>query len=482
MPAVKRKSITPYRASGRPGYCTTFFNPRNGKRINRGLGTDDETEAKQICLHIERLVNTPKYWSVKHKILHAFHRKAVQIFFDGKKPANISNKVIIPQSFFYPDNDDGPGPAGYEIASEELGEERRKNVKLELRLIERERDIEALRHENAELRREANKHVTATLEEVICEWKKTYPSGRNPHTVTEAFSAVDGFSKFNRPTTLIASIKAGEIDKWVAAYRNKSTDAEVSPVTKRRVRAYVLAFLSWAVRNYDLAENPRDKIGPIPGLARHPENIEAIRSPRDLKLLIAALKPVPYFCAWVAVACLAGPRWSEQANLRVSDVHLDENYIRVSSRSSGRRITGTKTGRERSIPIERTVLKPILRKYIESHSRQHEWLFPSIVEALKRKTSTVGQWCGNGTFLNALRPALEAARLRVLASARDKAKADSELWRFGPAEWRHCFGTALGNSGFTELEISQYMGNSADVARRHYIAPGNGKRWPFKWR
>jgi integrase len=483
MKSSPRKSITAYQATGRHGYCTTFVHPCNGKRINRGLGTNDPTEAKQVCLHLERLVNNPKYWSLKHKILHALHPKAVEIFFEGKKPAAISKKVIVPDSFFYPGTEpDAPGPNGYELDSEELGKERQKNAQLELRVIEQQRDMEALRHENAALRREANKHVTASMQEAVREWKKIYPAGRSAHTVTEASSSVEAFAVFVGHQTLLAAIKGGDIDKWLAAYKNLSTGSDVSPVTKRRVRAYVFAFFSWAVRHYDLSENPKDKTGPIPGLARHPENILAIRNFDGLEMLLSALQPWPYWHAYVAVACLAGPRWSEQINLRVSDVHLDSGYIRIASRSSGRRIVGTKTGRERNIPTETTVLKPILISYLAAHEGHHEWLFPSTVEELKRKTSVPGQWSGNGTFLNALRPILECARVRVADSSANKEKTATEMWSYGPSEWRHCFGTALGNCGFSELEISQFMGNSPEIARRHYIAPGNGKRWPLQWR
>ncbi len=472
----KRQTISPYQSAKRPGYCTTFLHPRKQKRLNRSLGTTDLSEAKEICLHLERLCDNPDWWNEEHPAALTLHPKAYELFFEKSRPK--IDGTIAGHEYGIEMIETMPGGQKFSwgaIHCEELADARRDNGVLQNRVQQLMHDNELLRRENTDLRRAANKHVTVTLEEAFEQWKKYYPNGRNPHTVTEAKSAVGSFRDFVSPGILLSMIKAGNIDEWLSSYKNAVTGGDVSPVTKRRVRAYVSTFFSWAVRNYDLAENPLHKTGHIPGLARNPENIKAIRRPEELKLLIESLKCHTYWQAYVALGCLAGPRFSEQIHLRVKDVYLDNGYIRIASRSSGRKVTGTKTGRERNIPIETTTLAPILKKYLASHDRVHEWLFPQTVEELKRTATPPGQWSGTTRFLDSLRPILEKARKSV--------KGTGDFWEYGPAEYRHCFGTALGHSGFSGYEISSLMGNSEDVAKRHYVAAfSGGKRWPFKWR
>ena len=476
---VEHQSISPYLASNRPSYCTTFTHPIKKKRLNRSLGTTDPTEAKEICVHLERIVNNAKLWNIKRRRLHSLHPRAVEIFFDGQKLPPLKSTVAIPGTefaFFDPATGRREHHADT-IESDELANALQANVKLQGKFDGMARENESLKSEIASLRRAANKHVTATIDEAVAKWQKLYPTGRSPHTVTEAFASVKSFLEHVRPKTLLGTVKAGHVDAWVNDYRNPKTAAEVSAVTKRRVRAYVSSFFSWVVREYDLIENPMSKTGAVPGLARNPEQIQAIRRYDELIVLLDALKPWPYWRAWVAVACLAGPRWSEQVHLKAADVYMDSDYLRITSRASGRhaRVVGTKTGRERTVPIEQKVLAPILKEYLATHDGTHPWLFPTTVNELKRKHALPGQWSSSGTFSSAVEPVLELAR--------EKVKGKEDFWSFGPAEWRHCCGTALGHSGFNALEISRILGNSPDIAERHYIAAlPIGKRWPLKWR
>ena len=56
-----------------------------------------------------------------------------------------------------------------------------------------------------------------------------------------------------------------------------------------------------------------------------------------------------------------------------------------------------------------------------------------------------------------------------------------ECWEYGPAEWRHCAGTAMGHAGVSGLRISQWLGNSEAICRRHYIADVGATNWPLSW-
>ena len=244
---------------------------------------------------------------------------------------------------------------------------------------------------------------------------------------------------------------------------------EVSQVTKAKNKRYLSAFFSWAFRKYDLSENPIAKTLPVAGVDRNPENIIAIRSYEGLVEFLDALKPWPYWRAWVAVACLAGPRWSEQCWLKAKDVYLKNGYLRVTTRTGGRNPTGTKTGRERNVPIEQTILHKILEEHTDALKMTETWLFPGPSE-LK---TTGGRWRENAQFLSAWR--------RVAAEANSKTDGAAEYWHYGPAEWRHTAATAMGHSGMSALQISQWIGNSPSVCLRHYISPVGPNRWPLNW-
>jgi len=62
-----------------------------------------------------------------------------------------------------------------------------------------------------------------------------------------------------------------------------------------------------------------------------------------------------------------------------------------------------------------------------------------------------------------------------------QAKTHAYYWDYGPRQWRHCAGTAMGRAGVSTLRISQWLGNSESICRRHYIAPSGAALWPLRW-
>jgi integrase len=174
----------------------------------------------------------------------------------------------------------------------------------------------------------------------------------------------------------------------------------------------------------------------------------------------------------------------------MEDVFIgDGDYLRIASRSSGPKLVGTKTGKERSIPLEQTTLLPMLAAHIERRRKeqakrgatvaeQSEWVFPSTVPVgtVERSKTPAGLWSDNTTFSRTWR--------NIAAAARKRAKSDGDFWEFGPSEWRHSFGTCLAQCGFSSLEVARMMGNSSAIAERFYcgnLSRDAGKRWAFKW-
>lgn len=289
-------------------------------------------------------------------------------------------------------------------------------------------------------------------------------------TRREAKYAIDLFlnSLESGAKTQLRDVRAAQVDAWVNAVEGRRMGAKLSARSRNKMRAYVSSFLSWAARRYDLASNPMDNSVPASGERRNPENIVAIRSEAQIRAVIAAFKPDIYWQAVVAVGVLAGPRYKELVSIRIDSVHLDERYLIL---------TGWKTGRQRRVQIEGSVLAGILKRYLKWRSVQRGgvwetgWLFPSTVEPNEwkpRYKSEPGIWSDNGVFLDELR------RRRVLIYRA------GGVWDYGPWEWRHTFGTILGHCGMTSREIANAMGNSEKVAADHYVLPGRmGDRWGF---
>lgn len=482
MPASRKQKISAIQASGRPGFVVNFVHPRTGRRVSRSLQTRDESQAKQIALDLERLARNPALWSLNpaDTRLQTFDILALEIFFGAPvnrpPPANpISNQMraaiaaLAAAGLL-------PHIGKMEESSPELEKERELRIAAEQRALNAERALQDTELELQRYRRAANKHISATLQEARDAFFQSYPPGRAETTVRMVFSAVTRFVNSIGPAKNVGKVRSQEIDQWLRDYKGVDGTA-VGAITRKRRKAYLSIFWRWAQREYDLAENPISNTAPIAGAQRYPENIRAVRRLEEIQALLEALTPWPYWRAWVATAILAGPRWAEQAWLKVEDVYIKEGYLRIATRTSGPQIVGTKTGRERNINIEKTTLLPILKEHLAAHEGRYPWLFPSTLDcSVPRKKTLLGLWSGSSAFLDSWKAVAQAARK---SSGKQGA-----FWGFGPSEWRHTFGTALGMCGFSSLEISRLMGNSPQIAERHYIAiraEDAGRRWPYKW-
>lgn len=521
--------LIPKAFEGRNGYGITFRHPLLGKVVNRGLNTIDETKAHAICNDAISLFSIPTIRQEKPSPkFQAYERRAVEIVFDEEFARQVFD---IPEKAFT--HDDIVQIAEFREKTEALAKNDRREVGIEWseseraeyfagsvagftpegfrELQERCRELEKivkvlqpendqLKEENARLRAQRNVTVKATIQEAFEAWKPIYKEGRKEQTVTDGISAVTSFIQTlpGKNGEKLRDVTDREIDAWIENLRGEEGQI-LSPITKRNRRNGVSVFMRWATKKFRLFENPMDKVSAITGVHRIPENIVAVKRLADLREMIEALKPYPYWQAWVTVACLAGPRFREQCYIKINDVYLDDDgdEIRVTSRTSGRHIVGTKTGRERRIPIERSILLPILREHVKrrkaeqaatnaSENEKSPWLFPSTVDAgpIERTKTPPGIWSHNSAFLNnweVIAKQIGAVEEKD-AEGKPTLRWLADYWQYGPDEWRHTFGTALGMTGFTDLEIARLMGNSPRVCERHYVAKSSaGKRWPLQW-
>lgn len=488
--------------AGKPGFKTTFRHPIDKNVVTHGLGTTDTDEAERICRDAVLIFSDPELLKdSKNPRLLAYHDRAVSIVFGKPAAENLAARREKPAL----DSDDIGTLAVRILAAidAKAAQGRRREILIDvLRGYESKRygelQKEYERQENAvkvlrprceeleaeiqRLRRQYNVHVKVSLAAAVAVWLPEYEQARAEITASQAKTAVHSFrdSIKDADKFKLGDVRAKHIDEWLAGLKG------IGQVSKKRMRAYVSSFFTWATRRYELVENPMRHTGAVEGVARLPENIVAIRREHEVNELLDGLSG--YWQAWVAFAVLAGPRWAEQQWLKVDDVYLDGMYVRITSRASGKRLTGTKTGRERNVPIERTKLAAILKAHVERRQAERKkrkatpaeaspWLFPSTLDERadrKRVKSEVGQWSHSRAFLDAW----DAAR----AVATKKMKTVPTYWNYGPAEWRHCAATCMGHADVSAIRIADWIGTSERMVNRHYRRPSTeGKAWGFKW-
>ncbi len=356
------------------------------------------------------------------------------------------------------------------------------------RIVELERNNTDLESENRDYRRQLNKHCTSTFQQATNEFKKHY-TGRAEQTTGEVIATIENFGDFTRSgkrfgAMLLGDIRPSHINNWIAVYhKGRGEDAKgVGQNTRAKCRRYLSTFWTWAFRHYDLTENPIEKSLPIAGEA--PEHIVAIRRYEELKAYIDALEPWPYWQAWVAFAILMGPRFSEQARVKTSDVYFESNYVRIATRAGGKQPKkGPKTGKERNVPIEKTILLPILKKHVGTLDSARPWLFPALSSPpLNEKLDRGGLWRNETFLLYWHGKTMRKKTITGIAQlAKERAKSDAEYWDYTQMDWRRCAATAMGHCGMSALQIAQYIGDSEDIARRHYIAPVGAQPWPLNY-
>lgn len=511
------KRLTPKRYRSGTGFWVQFRDPRkSGAVVQGGLATNDEAEALKAAddlsyflNNFERFCGADPQRDAQAAVDSGYHPAAVRIWFgvSAIPGARAIDPWEITVKRFRAANKDAEKFFGEHVPALE-----KQAGQLPVLM----RRIEELEDELLKLRRAHNQHVKIRLADAVSIWKPFYAQGHSKRTTWHAHDAVDTFLNWaaaqHGEKWMLGSIRATDIDEWISQCRKKTRcDADGEPLpsedlhpeSKKRLRAYVSVFFSWACKKYDLSENPMAKSAVVPGADRSAEDIRAVRSPEEIAELLDALKPWPYWRAFVAVSMFSGPRWGELCRLRIGDVRLKERYIRYNA---------TKTGRQRSTPIERTTLLPILREHMERRAAERggdaaamplfgaepvpqglrealstDLVFPSTLNkgVRARVETAVGVWSSSSNFFDEWRGIRLAAWARASGVDTSDPKAIipplPEHWSLGPREWRHCGGMTMGHAGYSSLQISQWLGNSEDIARRHYIPPIASEKWPFEW-
>jgi integrase len=515
--------ITPKPLPGQPGFKCTFRHPDTKKVSSYGLATQDQTEAEAVCNDIVLLfAHTPRIPKGSPALL-AYKPRAVEVVY-GKdasgevlklkekavlKPEEIgtlSARIIAAMTR----TAKGKQQHTLDQILKEYESQRYKELNKQFEEAETRLKVlepKAAEQENyiAELRREYNVHVSITVDAACKLWQQTDDfKALATKTRKEVMYAVEGFIKSlpDSKKFKLAELRANHITDWLNKLKKKDGKTDLSVVTKAKMKRYLSVFIGAAYSDHDLSENPMDKTKPIKGAALGREEITAITQIDQFTEMLDAVKAVDsYWHTLLATAVLAGPRYAELCWMKIEHVNLEGNYIRIATREGiAGETRGTKTGKERSIPIETTILRELLENHVArrlkeqnkkgaNEALQSPYLFPSTIggNLFKPRTLTPkGVWSDNGIFLDEWRAVRDNARAKLLAqykSPKKKAEISSrKYWDFGPREWRHCAGTAMGHAGNDTGRVAAWLGNSEDVCRRHYKRPSTtGMLWPFKW-
>lgn len=499
----------------------SFRCPHRGAVINGRLGTKDPLQAARIFRDLTFLRDHAAPFRLPQSEILLRHPRAVEIFFgpaseqagwlDGGVGEGLEADAVrfagavfaetLGRARLTQAQQEAFAEALVRFAEQASADGRAELEDLRAKVAALAPALEDAQTRVAELERARNIHVRTTVGEAFDGWLAEYRPTHSAMTVSNAVHAIERFLATipKARGARLGDLRPEHVAAWLRDMKPerplKGRDT-IAPATKVARRAYLRSFLTWCCWHHGLAENVAAGGPPIMGAARTPEHIVAIRRREDLTELLDALKPAPYWRAWVAVACLAGPRWGEQARLKVEDVYLDDGYFRVATLTGGRRPKGTKTGKERNVPIERTVLRPILKAHLEARVKERKkkgatagersaWLFPTTVPDnpyMPRMKAPPGQWSHNRTWVRAWEAAADVCSGRAGEEPEGGWPERPEYWAHGPVEWRHTFGTVLGMCGWTSLEIARVMGNSETIASRHYVAATSaGKRWGFKF-
>ena len=517
--------MRPVLKEGRSSYILPFRDPVTGKSRTVSLKTVEENIAVTITTDVKALCRGGELLQAPRKHLdklRTYERRAVEIVFGDEIAIDVFGVAGVTAGLEHDDistiiekfenseilSKKSKRDEGVEWTENERHDWVYEELKaltpagyrrLKESLASAIKEVEELRSKNHYLqsalnkfRKDANFAVTVTLGRAIrgpaattdgarrLTWRNEEPKAfeakyKVDHSVQQYRFVGHWLWKFaewlpGKGEALLADVTAKQVDQWLASF------GTLNPRTRRSRRNALSVFFRWATKEYSLGRNPMADADDITGVIH--EDIRAIETHADLKTLIEALKPVPYWQAFVAFACLCGPRKSEQFRLKIDDVVNCELV----------KIKATKTGKQRRVVIEQSILKPLLEAHITRRKQERlngktdgeksDYLFPTTLDEGPRERSTSAPGIWSSGFYRAWD--------RLLGDLKkDHGLPLAEyFWSYGPAEWRHTFGTALANCGWSSLDIARAMGNSPRVAEAHYIAQTSQRpdnRWPLKF-
>ncbi len=273
----------------------------------------------------------------------------------------------------------------------------------------------------------------------ICEALK--PGGTRNHRFGpgEGSEGIDRFKGRHVEVKTLEQLSANVMSNFI---NMRITKDRISPKTANRMREVLHVLFNYAIRQHGFRSLDRRFSNPVDAVPRRREEEPVIRflTLDQIDKQLKALADEPVLKAMVAVLIYAGLRREEVLWLTRDDVDMRGGMIRVCKKTVGEETWWPKTRRNRRVPVS-----SVLRGFLEFYSPCSDsiWFFPS-----PRKH----RWHPDN-FSQALREINEKHELP-----------------WGCLDFRHTFGSHLAMKGESLFKISELMGNSPEICRRHYAA------------
>ena len=272
----------------------------------------------------------------------------------------------------------------------------------------------------------------------ICESLKPYPSGVKRGTKTER-AVHDKYKKAHVQAELLEDITPEVINQFLT---DRMEFNDWKPKTVNLMRQILHKLFSYAMKHHGFRSRDRCYPNPVAGVDRIKESASQIRylELNEIEAQLEALESSSVIRSLVATYIYAGLRREEALWLMPADVDLEQRLIRVRAKTINNEHWQPKTKRNRVVPIS-SQLYAILTNY--RCPQDSVWFFPS----------PNGKRWDPDNFSQDLRKLNQEAGL---------------VWSC--LDFRHTFGSQLAQKGESLYKISELMGNSPEICRRHYAA------------
>jgi len=213
----------------------------------------------------------------------------------------------------------------------------------------------------------------------------------------------------------------------------------IGPKTANEYREILQRLFNFAIKVEGIRMPGDPRHNPVVDVKRYRVPSPKIRflSLSQIDEHLAVLEPWPAIQTMVAVYIYAGLRREELLWLTHEDVDLARQVIYVRAKSVTGEAWQPKTGANRRVPVSTSLLP-----FLERHESDHAiWVFPS-PKGFRWDPDNFGH------------------KLAKINRSRGL--------EWGCLDYRHTFGSHLAMKGESLYKISQLMGNSPEICRRHY--------------
>lgn len=249
----------------------------------------------------------------------------------------------------------------------------------------------------------------------------------------------DKYARVHIKADLLEDISVQQINRFLLDRVKKDL---WKPKYANLMREVLHKLFAYAIKHHGFCSRDRRYPNPVDGVDRLKESASDIHFLKleDIPFQLEAVKTSPVIHALVATYIYAGLRREEALWLTGADVDLDQKLIRIRAKTAQGEFWQPKTKRNRVVPISGQLYE-ILNKY--QVNKNNIWFFPS----------PTGKRWDPDNFSQDLRKLNKKAGLN-----------------WSCLDYRHTFGSLLAQKGESLYKISELMGNSPEICRRHYAA------------